>query len=426
MNIIIVGNGIAGYSAAETLRKFDNICNILMISAEPYPLYSPCVLPKYISGELSRECIFIKSKNDYNGLNIKTLFGRRVLEIDIKDKRVVTKNGETFSFDKLILATGSEAIAPLKKMKGIFKIKTLRDAERLLRHNGRKAVVIGAGAIGIEMAVALHSRGYDVKIIEMMSQVLPLGLDPRGGNKVKEILERHAIEVFTGERAEKVFGKGSIKGLSTDKRELECDTLLWAIGIRPSVELARGAGIEIGERGGIKVNDTMETSISDIYACGDCVESNDILTGERSLNLFWHNANRQGSVAARNCLGIKTHYLGSQNLLNVNLFGNHIVGFGFTEEAIHRFKDIKTISERYSELKIIERERDDSYFRLVILGDRCMGGQFINMGPLIQDLGLLWSIIFRKRDIKELYRIFDNKEIFTHRPWFRRINLFLK
>ncbi len=426
MNIIIIGNGIAGYSSAETLRRFNPDCNITVISSEPYPLYSPCVLPHYISGQIPREKVFVKSKRDYKEINVNTLFGRRVSEIDVQKKKVITKNGDSLSFDKLILATGSEAIFPAKRKRGVFKLKTLRDAENISRHNGKKAVVIGAGAIGIETAIALHSRGYDVKMIEMMEHVLPLGLDRKGAERVKNILQNHGIEVFNGERAEKIFGRDSIKGLSTERRELECDTLFWAIGMRPRVELARMAGIEIGEKGGIKVNDMMETNISDVYACGDCIESNDILTGERYLNLFWHNANRQGSVAARNCLGIKTHYPGSQNLLNVNIFGNHIVGFGFTEEAIHRFKDIEAIRGRYSDLRIIERERDDSYFRLIILGDRCMGGQFINMGPMIQDLGLLWSIIFRRRSIKELLRIFENEDVIGHRPWLRRINIFLK
>ena len=424
MKAVVIGNGIGGFSAASTLRSLDNQCDITVISTEPYPLYSACVLPDYISGEISRERVFVKSDKDYRDLGIQTLLGREVKEIDTKGKKVVVDNSKSLSFDKLILATGSEAIAFGEFKKGIFKLKALKDADKILKHKGKKAVVIGAGAIGIEIGIALYVKGYKVTIIEMLDQILPLGLDQKGADKVKGILEEHGIEVFNGEKGEKVLGGDRIKSLVTNKRELECDTLIWAVGMRPRVELAKKAGIEIGEKGGIGVNPRMETNIPDVYACGDCIESNDILTGEPYLNLFWHNANRQGWVAARNCLGLGTDYLGSQNLLNIDVFGNHVAGFGFTEVALYKFKDGKALHGKPSDLSIIEKERNGSYYRLIILGDRCMGGQFINIDFMNQGMGLLWSIIFRKRSIQELLMIFENKELISHKPWLRRIRPF--
>jgi len=194
----------------------------------------------------------------------------------------------------------------------------------------------------------------------MMDQILPLGLDQRGADKVRGMLEEKGIKVFNGERAIQVLGGEQIEGVVTDKRELECDALIWAIGMRPQVELARQADIEIGDKGGIRVDFHMETSISGIYACGDCVESNDVLTGEPYLNLFWHNANRQGSVAAHNCIGLSSHYPGSQSILNVDVFGNYVAGFGFTEEALCRFRDIPSLQGKLSDLSIIEREQNGS------------------------------------------------------------------
>jgi NADH oxidase (H2O2-forming) len=424
MRVVVIGNGIGGFISASTIRSLNNQCDITIISTEPHPLYSACVLPDYISGEISRERVFVKSDKDYKDLGIHTLFGREVKEIDTQAKKLVIDNGKSLSFDKLILATGSEAIVFGELKKGIFKLKTLKDAEKILKHKGKKAVVIGAGAIGIEIGVALYAKGYKVTIIEMLDQVLPLGLDQKGADKVKGILEEHGIEVLNGERSEKVLGRDRVKGLLTNKRELECDTLIWAVGMRPKVELAKQTGIEIGDKGGIRVNSRMETNIPDIYACGDCVESNDILTGEPYLNLFWHNANRQGLVAARNCLELATDYLGSQNLLNVDVFGNHVAGFGFTEAVLHKFKGIKALRGKLSDLSIIERERNGSYYRLVILGDRCMGGQFININLMNRGIGLLWSIIFRKRSIQELLKIFESKELIYHQSWFRRIKPF--
>ena len=424
LKVVVIGNGIGGFSTASTIRHLDKQCAITVISTETNALYSACVLPDYISGEISRERVFVKSDKDYMDLGIHTLFGREVKEIDTTAPKVVMDNGESLSFDKLILATGSEAVVFGDTKRGIFKLKTLKDADEILIHNGKKAVVIGAGAIGIEIGIALYHKGYKVTIVEMLDQVLPLGLDQKGADKVKGILEEHGIEVFNSERGEKILGKERIEGLLTNKRELECDTLIWAVGMGPRVELAKQTGIEIGNKGGIRVNSRMETNVKDIYACGDCVESNDILTGEPYLNLFWHNANRQGIVVARNCAGLPTDYLGSQNLLNVDVFGNHVAGFGFTEAALNRFRGIKAFDGRLTDISVIEREKNGTYYRLVIVGDRCMGAQFINVDLSQRAMGLIWSLMLRKRSVEGLLKILGDEELLCHKPWLRRLRPF--
>jgi len=194
--------------------------------------------------------------------------------------------------------------------------------------------------------------------------------------------------------------------------------------MRPRVEIAREAGIKIGEKGGIRVNSHMETSITDVYACGDCVESNDILTGELYPNLFWHNANRQGIVVARNCAGRPTNYLGSQNLLNLDVFGNHVAGFGFTEESLNRYRGIKAFDGELNDISIIEREKNGAYYRLVIVGDRCMGAQFINVELSQRAMGLIWSFMLRKRSVEGLLKILGDKELLCHKPWLRCLRPF--
>jgi NADH oxidase (H2O2-forming) len=238
------------------------------------------------------------------------------------------------------------------------------------------------------------------------------------------MLEERGIEIFTGERSEETLGKDQVEGIKTNKRELDCDTLIWAVGMRPRVELAKQGGIEIGEKGGIKVNSWMETSIADIYACGDCVESNDILTGEPYPNLFWHNANQQGMVVARNCAGVSTDYPGSQNLLNVDVFGNHVAGFGFTEAALNRFRGIKAFNGKLADISIIEREKNGTYYRLVIVGDRCMGAQFINVDLSQRAMGLIWSLMLRKRSVEGLLKILRDEKLLCHKPWLRRLRPF--
>ena len=423
MKVVIIGNGIAGFSAASTIRRLNEQCEIAVVARETTPLYSACVLPDYISGKISRDHTFVKTNKDYNRLHIHTYFGMEVKEIDPHRRNVTLDDGRSLRYEKLILATGSDAIVFGERMKGVFTLKTLNDADDVLDHEGSRAVVIGAGAIGIEIAIALHSRGYKVTMVEMMDHVLPLGLDQRGADKIREMLEERGIAVFNSERAVRTLGGERVEGLATDKRELGCDTLIWAVGMRPQVELARQAGIGIGQIGGIRVDAHMETSIPGIYACGDCVESPDILTGESYLNLFWHNANRQGAVAANNCIGQTTNYPGSENIVNVDIFGNQVAGFGFTEEAAHRFRDIPALRGKVADLSIIEHEQDGSYYRLVILGDRCMGGQFIN---ITRDIGMLWGIMVKRRSIAGLLEMFTNEAFMDRRPWLHRVKPFFK
>jgi len=423
MRVAVIGNGIAGFSAASTIRRVNEQCEITMIAPETTPLYSACVLPHYISGKISRDHTFVKTDKDYSRLHICTHFGVEVKEIDPHRRSLTLDDGRSLRYERLIVATGSDAIVFGESRKGVFKLKTLSDADEIIEHDGNKAVVIGAGAIGIEIAIALHSRGYKVTIVEMMDQILPLGLDQRGADKVRGMLEERGIAVLNGERAIRTLGAEWVEGLATDKRELECDTLIWAVGMRPRVELARQAGIAIGQTGGIRVDAHMETSVPGIYACGDCVESPDILTGESYLNLFWHNANRQGAVAAHNCIGQTTDYPGSENIVNLDIFGNQVAGFGFTEEAAHRFEDIPALRGTLADLSMIEHEQDGSYYRLVVLGDRCMGGQFIN---ITRDIGMLWGIMVKGTSIAGLLEMFANEALMDRRPWLHRIRPFFR
>ena len=421
MKVVVIGNGIAGFSAASSIRRLSGHDDITMISTEETPLYSACVLPDYISGKIPRENTFVKKENDYRDLYIHTFFGHALKGIDVKARKVAMDNGKEIAFDRLVLATGSEAIGFGEPKRGIFKVKSLKDADDIIAHEGSKAVVVGSGAIGIEVAIALYHRGYEVTIVEMLDQILPFALDQKAAAMVQGILGEHGIRVLNGERAESVLGHDRVEGLRTDRQELECDTLICALGMRPKAELASEAGINLGEKGGIKVDSHMGTNIPDIYACGDCVEASDILTGKPSLNLFWHNANRQGAVAGRNCTGNTTEYRGSGNILNVDIFGNHVVGFGFTASALDKFSDKKAVDGQPHVAAILEGEKDGGYYRLVILGDRCMGGQFINMK---KDLGLIWAFMCAGKSIEELLKAFENDELMRRRPYLFRLRPF--
>ena len=269
-----------------------------------------------------------------------------------------------------------------------LSVKSLADADALIGHEGKKAVVIGSGAIGIEVAIALKKRGYDVEVLEALSKILPLGLDEKAAQRVQEVLGKNGIDVALNETAAVIMGDTKIEGVKTDRRELKCDTIVWAIGMKPNVDLARAAGIRVGPKGGIEVNSRMETSVSRVYACGDCIETNDLISGKTSLNLFWHNANRQGRVAGCNSVGFPSEYLGSENLLNLDVFGRHIVGFGLTASAL------KEGGIDPANISVIEDEKENTYSRLVFAENRCVGAQFINPG---REAGLILGACASKK-----------------------------
>ncbi len=420
MKVVVIGNGIAGFSAASSLRRLNRGCDITIISDEDTPLYSACVLPEYIARRIAREKTFVKREEDYERLDLKPVFGKKVERIEPFAKRVRLQGGASHPYDKLILATGSRAILFGPPKKGVFKLKSLADADAVVRHKGKKAVVVGSGAVGLEAAIALHDRGYQVSVVEAEKRILPLSLDQKGAERVKKALEEAGVEVIVGELASEVLGAKGVEALATQKRELPCDTVIWAIGMRPRVELAQEAGLVVGERGGIVVNAGMETSAPDILACGDCVETNDLLTERASLNLFWHNANRQGAVAAKNCLEAAARYRGSENVLNLDAFGNHVVAFGHTEASL---SVSGSAGGDDAAVSVIENEQNGRYCRLVIQGDRCLGAQFINVE---QDTGLLWSIMLKKRSIQELLEALENQDLLEQRPWLNRIRPFFK
>jgi NADPH-dependent 2,4-dienoyl-CoA reductase/sulfur reductase-like enzyme len=178
-------------------------------------------------------------------------------------------------------------------------------------------------------------------------------------------------------------------------------------------------GLKLGEKGGIRVDSHMETSSPGIYSCGDCVETDDVLTGWPSLNLFWHNAKRQGAIVARNCIGLPRNYPGSQNILNVDLFGNHVVGFGYTEAVMRMSCPEK--GHDPTGLSVIDKEEGDRYFRIVIFEDRCVGAQFINVE---KDLGLVLSMMSQRKDLKSMERIFDTGASISRKGWFSRVGPF--
>jgi NADH oxidase (H2O2-forming) len=383
---VIVGNGIAGISAAYTIRSLNKEAEITIISEEPHPTYSPCMLPNYLSGEISREKVFVRQFLDYSRANIQLIASGKATTLDIERKSVILQS-ESIPYDKLIVATGSKPIIPPIKgidTKGVFTFKTVEDADGICKWEGRTAVVIGSGPIGVEASLALKRRGYRVFLIELLDRILPQVFDEYPASLIQDVLKENGIDVTNQERAIEILGVDRVHGVTTDRRKVKCDTVILATGMRPEKHFVKGV-VESGKLGGIKVDDRMCTSIEDVYACGDCAEAHGLIGCRPILSLLWHNARQQGEVAGSNAAGIPRTYTGSLNITAVNVFGLRAVSIGSTG------------TNPESNLKIIDVRRNGGYRQLVLSNEVLVGVQSINWD---ENLGLLLAAILRKEKVK--------------------------
>jgi len=394
MKVIVIGNGAAGNTVSSTIRHLDNQANITIVSEETYPEYSPCALPYYLAGELERQKLFLRTSKDYSREGIKTIFGEKVVTINPADRKVFLDAG-SLAYDKLVIATGSKPIVPPIRdvnLDGVFPLKSIDDADQILRYNGKIAVVVGSGPIGVETSVALHKRGLRVYLIELLDRIMPRVFDETPSSLLRNMLEERGITVLTGERVSTISGNGRVEGIVTDKHQIECDMVILGIGMKPNTELARQSGLKIGRLGGITVTRQMMTNFRDVYACGDCVEAEDLISGQPILSLLWHNARQQGEIAGYNCLGIAKSYLGSQNITSLDIFGIHIAAFGYTASETNQGEDTK----------VIEKLSGKSCYRLIIANGRLVGAQFIGDA---QDMGALLYVMERGDNLNEIRQV---------------------
>ena len=411
---VIVGNGIAGLTAAQVIRKFGRGIDVTLVSEEKYPAYSPCVFPSYISGEIGRERIFLNIHEDYLKMGIHPIFGKRVLRIYTDEKKVVLEDGNPLQYDKLVIATGSEPIIPRidgVEKKGVFTLKTLGDVDEFLAYPKGKIAIVGAGFIGVETAMALRMRDYDVTLIESLDHVLPAAFDEEPAHLIETALQKHEIKIFTGEKVTQIFGGEEVKGIEVGGREIKCDAVVLATGMKPRVDLAKRAGMKIGKLGGILTDERMSTSAKDVYACGDCTESRDLVTGRSTLNLIWPNAVLQGWVAGHNCVGIPKKYLGFMNIVGIDLFGTPVASIGHT---------LATIGNGGCE--VVEKTLGTYYSRIILKNGAIVGAQFIGR---TEKMGVLFGAIWKKARIEDIKKVLSERELLTMNPWYMGIKPYL-
>jgi len=321
--IVVIGGSAAGPKAAAKARRLDENADITIIQKDPDLSMASCGYPYYVGGFFDDRNMLLCTPTGVTRdpkfyLNAKGIVARtetEAIKINRKEKTVTCKDlktGDTedVSYDKLILTTGSTPKMPPVKgieLDGITTLQSMKDADYLRKIRDekkiKKAVVIGGGLIGIETCEALQLAGIEITVIELLPQLLTF-LDWEMAKLVENHVKTHNANVITDNGLSEFLGEnGTLTGVKLQNGiELPCELAVVAIGVNPNVKIAKEAGIELGEVGGIKVNEYMQTSDADVYASGDCVEINNIITGKQVLAPYGDLANLQGRVAGENAI----------------------------------------------------------------------------------------------------------------------------
>lgn len=317
MRIAVIGGVAAGTSAAAKARRTDKDAEIVIFEKGTDISYGGCGLPYYISDVIKKreDLIAFTAEEFEEKYGVEVKIKHEVTDIDAEAKKLTYKNLEnseekSYKFDKLVIATGATPIKPPFKGVDLENVFTLRnvnngDAIKTAVHSEevKDAVIIGAGLIGLEMAESFSEAGLNVKVIELMPQVLPPFSEDMAGLVEKELKE-NGVEVILDDGVDYFKGNEKLQSVVTQSgREFKADIALLSIGVKANTKLAEKAGIEIGETGAIQVNKKMETNLKDIYAAGDCAESVNILTGEPAWVPLGSTANKMGRVAGENAAG---------------------------------------------------------------------------------------------------------------------------
>ncbi len=337
MRVCIIGAGAGGRGAAWRIRQMDKQAQIDIFSTQSEIGYAPCEPPFVLRGVARWDDIFYPGKF-FEERNITVHLSTEVTDILREEKRIIA-GGKSYPYDKIILSPGAiPSIPPIPGLDGKneFTLSTnIADGRALdeIIPKYTSAAVIGAGAIGVELTLALMARGYKgVYLLEMLENILPAGLDKDMAGKVEPVMQEKGIELIPSASISSARSESGRKRIILPDRELEIDLIFLTTGARPSVGLAQKAGIETGETGGILVNQYLQTSDPDIYAAGDCMENWDMMTGAKTRRLMVTTAGRTGGVAGENLVkGNSTPYEGTLMTFAIEIFGNQIGAAGFTE-----------------------------------------------------------------------------------------------
>ncbi len=387
VSVVVLGNGIAGVTAADFVRRGHPECEIHVVGEEPHVLYNRMGISRLVYGRSAMQGLFLLPEQWYDEHQVTAWLNTVATGIDLASQRVFLGTGEVLPYDRLILATGSRGVEPPVTgfgRPGSFVLRTASDAQHVRAYAQqqacRDAVVSGGGLLGLEAAHSLLELELRVTVLERGARLLSRQVDARCSELVDAYLQSIGLQVLYGAEAVALAGEDRVTGVTLgDRRSLRCDLFLAAVGIRPNVDLAQRAGIPVGR--GVLVDDRMWTGVPGVYAAGDVAEH-----GGRVLGL-WPIAAKQGEVAAVNALG-------GNAVLTAEVPATILKGVGLDLFSIGRVQP-----EPEDEVVVVEDASLPSYRRLVVAQHRAVGGIVLGHHP--EDLVAVTSAVKKQVELDD-------------------------
>ena len=421
MKVLVIGGVAAGTKTAAKLKRENRDLDVTLITKGENISYAGCGLPYYVGGVIENKSDLIvntpKSFSDLTQVEVKT--GIEALSIDRNEKIVnainLNNNEEVkFNYDKLVIATGADPVKPPIEgidLEGVYYMRTLNDAiavrEVVENDNVKRAVVVGGGFIGLEVAENLHEMGVKTTLVEAMDHIMP-GFDDEVCSYVEDELMENGIMVLTEERLISIEGDNKVKKVRTDKRAMKADMIVMAVGIRANTKIASDCGLELETNKTIKVNEYMQTNDEDIYAVGDCVTVKNILSGKPVWSPMGSSANKEGRCVAKTISGEKTPFNGVLGTGIVKLLNLNAARTGLTE------KDAKNLG--YEVESVIVPIDDKAHYypdsKMIIIkliadknSKRVLGAQIFGEGNVDKQIDIVATAITFNATIGDLQNL---------------------
>jgi len=416
--LVVIGGVAAGPKTAAKARRCDSEMEIVIYQEEDDISYAGCGLPYYISGVIKdREELISRTPGKFAQDGIKILKNRKIERIDLQKSTVSGRSvgsGATFTdhFDRLVIATGAYPIRPKIEgldLRNVFYLRSIFDADTILKQiqskDIRNVVIAGGGYIGLEMAESLVQVGKNVTIVELAPQILTL-FDEDFASVLQQYLEKKGVKVFTSEGIQTLRGKeGKVTRVQTTTREIEADAVLMSLGIRPDVELAKQAGLKIGETGAIWVNEKMETSAEGVYAAGDCAETTHLITRKKVWVPLGSTANKQGRVVGINVCGGNAAFPGIMGTAIFKTFDFNVAKTGLSmreaeKEGLH---PLQAVVRGYDRAHYYPGGKESTLKVIAEKGTgRILGGQAVGEGPSDKFIDILAMALHGKMTCQQL------------------------
>lgn len=419
--LIVIGGDAAGLSAASKAKRQNPELEIIVFEKQEYISFGLCGLPYYISGAVKNleDLLAISPKEFQEKRDINVKLNHEVTEIKPDKKSLLVKHKEDKEFgidyDKLLIAIGAHAITPPLKnidLENIFTLHWLNDGKKIknfIQQENPKKAVATSGYIGLETAEAFKELGLDVSVVAKYDNLLPM-VDSEIADPLEKMLLKHDVDVYKENEITGFEGneENKVKKVITNKEEINADFVLLSVGAAPTVELAEKAGIKTGDTGAIVVDEKMKTNFEDIYAAGDCVETTNIVSGEKVNIPLGDIANRQGRIAGTNMAGGEASFPGVLGTAITKVFDLGVARTGLSEkEAKKSGFDYLTTTINHGTRAFYYPGGSKLTIKLIVEKDtgRLIGGQMAGEEGVGQRIDVLASLIYNKNTVQEIQNI---------------------